>query len=92
MRQERCPARAKTYGKELISPINNHTHGLDPTRKDVIQVTSAIKRRVTETREPTQQIISTAVSKNMKKKLKFQTISINCISPKDHAIFNISTW
>jgi hypothetical protein len=60
--EERCPARAKTYGKELISPINNHTHGLDPTRKDVIQVTSAIKRRVTETREPTQQIISTAVS------------------------------
>jgi hypothetical protein len=58
----RCPARAKTCGDELISQLNEHTHGPDPTRKDVTKVTSAITHRATETQETAQQIISTAVS------------------------------
>ena len=57
----RCPARAKTCGDELISQLNEHTHGPDPTRKDVTKVTSAITHRATETQETAQQIISTAV-------------------------------
>ena len=41
-RLERCPGRAKTCEDELISQLNEHTHGPDPTRNDVVQVTSSI--------------------------------------------------
>lgn len=61
-RRESCTARLKVRGEELIAQLNEHNHGPDASRKQVLDVKATIKRRALDTEETPQQIISTAVA------------------------------
>lgn len=57
-----CKAKLKIRGQELVGRLNEHSHGPDPTRQEVLKAVQRMKRQAEETEETPQQIITQSVS------------------------------
>jgi len=57
-----CKAKIKIRGEELVGRLNEHAHGPDPARKEVLKAIQQMKRLAEETEEAPQQIITQSVS------------------------------
>ncbi|XP_077297538.1 uncharacterized protein LOC143919197 [Arctopsyche grandis] len=57
-----CKAKIKLRGVNLVGRLNNHSHGPDPARREILKVLQEMKKSAEETEEAPQQIISRSVS------------------------------
>lgn len=60
-KQGECKAKLKLEGDNLVGVLNEHTHGPQPERGEVLKLRNRMKVRAENTQETAQQIISTEV-------------------------------
>ena len=57
-----CKAKIKIRGEVLVGRFNEHSHGPDPARQEVLKAVLRMKRQEEETEEAPQQIITQSIS------------------------------
>ena len=58
---DKCRARIRVRGEEVVKSDIQHTHAPDPARAELLKVKSGNKRRAVDTLETPQQILGAAV-------------------------------